>query len=78
MNEYLKEMAKESNLFNDLVSYERIKGGKRILIEHKRYNEVKTHTARRTFCTMSYKMGVPTPEISAFNWMVVVVLFLAI
>ncbi len=67
MNLYLKEMAKETGLFDDEVTYNRIIGGKQITISHSKYNEIKTHTARRTFCTMSYLLGVPTQAIMAIS-----------
>ena len=63
MNEYLKEMAKETNLFNDTVSYKKTKAGKIETVSNPRYQEITTHTARRTYCTMSYKRGVPTQSI---------------
>lgn len=63
MNEYLKEMGKESNLFNELVTYRKIKAGKSELISNPIYQEITTHTARRTYCTMSYRLGVPTQSI---------------
>jgi len=63
MNSMLKEMAKDSKLFDDEVSYYKIKAGERRLISNPRFNEITTHTARRTYCTMSYKIGVPTQSI---------------
>lgn len=63
MNQYLKEMAEESELFEDTVTYYKTKGGKKVKISHPRYNEIVTHTARRTYCTVSYKLGVPTQSI---------------
>jgi len=63
MNLYLKEMAEETKLFDDIVTYHKVKGGEKIKISHPRFNEVVTHSARRTYCTMSYKIGVPTQSI---------------
>jgi len=63
MNQYLKEMAEETKLFEDIVTYHKVKGGKKIEISHPRFNELVTHSARRTYCTMSYKIGVPTQSI---------------
>lgn len=63
MNLYLKEMAEESKLFDDIVTYQKIKGGKKMTISQPRHKEIKTHSARRTFCTMSYLLGVPTQSI---------------
>lgn len=63
MNEYLKEMAKETDLFNEIISYRKTKAGKSELVSNPKYQEITTHTARRTYCTMSYKLGVPTQSI---------------
>jgi len=63
MNEYLKEMAKETNLFNELVTYNRTKAGKAETVSNPRHQEITTHTARRTYCTMCYNIGIPTHAI---------------
>lgn len=63
MNEYLKEMAKETNIFNEIVSYKKTVEGKVKSISNPQHEEITTHTARRTYCTMSYKLGVPTQSI---------------
>lgn len=63
MNQYLKELAKETDLFNDEVSYIKTKGGEKVKITQPRYDEIVTHTARRTYCSISYKLGVPTQSI---------------
>lgn len=63
MNEYLKEMAKETKLFEEFVTYRRTRAGKSELVSNSKHQEITTHTARRTFCTMSYNLGVPTQAI---------------
>lgn len=63
MNEYLKEMGKETNLFNELVTYNRTKAGKTETVSNPRHQEITTHTARRTYCTMCYNIGIPTHAI---------------
>ncbi len=63
MNEYLKEMAKETDFFNGTVSYSRTKAGKTELVSNPRFQEITTHTARRTYCTMCYNIGIPTQAI---------------
>jgi integrase len=63
MNQNLKEMAKKTKLFEDFVTYHKVKGGKKITISHPKHNEIVTHCARRTYCTMSYKIGIPTQSI---------------
>jgi len=67
MNEYLKEMAKETNLFNGTVSYNKTKAGKTELVSNPKYQEITTHTARRTYCTMCYNIGIPTHAIMAVS-----------
>ncbi len=63
MNQYLKELAKETELFHDEVSYFKTKGGEKVKVTQPRYAEVVTHTARRSYCSISYKLGVPTQSI---------------
>ncbi|MEN9919807.1 MAG: hypothetical protein RL662_2243 [Bacteroidota bacterium] len=63
MNEYLKEMGEETKLFDEPVTYRKTRAGKSELISNPKYKEITTHTARRTYCTMSYRLGVPTQSI---------------
>lgn len=62
MNKYLKEVAKEVG-FNDIQQIRVFKGGK-IMVENVQiYNLISTHTARRSFATNMYLIGVPSYTI---------------
>ena len=39
------------------------KGGKKVIINLKKYDLIKSHTARRSFCTNAYLSGMPTADI---------------
>lgn len=57
-NLYLKEVAKLCDTLRE--PYETLKtiGGKRVKIQTPRYEQVSTHTARRTFVTLNHARGV--------------------
>lgn len=57
-NLYLKEVAKLCDTLRE--PYETLKtiGGKRVKIQTPRYEQVSTHTARRTFVTLNHAKGV--------------------
>lgn len=65
-NLYLKEVAKLAGI-DDEISYVRHRGSERIEIQDKKYNFVSTHTARRTFVTLSMEAGMTNPEIMAIT-----------
>ncbi|MDO6392085.1 site-specific integrase [Pontibacter sp. BT731] len=60
-NEYLKELGKLAGI-KDLKTHVRYQGAKRIQKTRPKYKFLGTHTARRTFCTISLKKGM-LPEI---------------
>ena len=43
------------------------KGGKKVVINLKKYQLISSHTARRSFCTNAYKSGMPTIDIMAIS-----------
>lgn len=53
--------------FKELVAVSYTKGGSLIKEEVPKYNLVKTHTARRSFCTNHYKLGKSIQNIMLFS-----------
>jgi integrase len=65
MNKYLEELAKEAE-FSGIQQYEVLQGGN----YHRKYPTYKlisTHTARRSFATNMFSMGVPSITIMAIT-----------
>jgi len=64
MNRSLKEIAKAAEL-NEKVNATITKGGVEITKTHEKWELVSTHTARRSFATNAYLMGIPSITIMA-------------
>jgi integrase len=62
MNEYVKEVG-ELVGFDEKVSISATRGGKRIDTTYSKFKLITTHTARRSFATNAFIMGVPTLSI---------------
>ncbi len=62
MNNYLKELGEIAG-FDDIISVSKTQGGKRTTKSVPKHQLMTTHTARRSFATNSYIMGVPTYDI---------------
>ncbi|MCE1198366.1 MAG: site-specific integrase [Marinilabiliales bacterium] len=62
MNDYLKEIAKLADL-NDLVEISITKGGKVLKSTIEKYHLIMTHTARRSFATNLFLVGIPSITI---------------
>src|SRR5665647_279896 len=56
-NEYLKELCEIAEI-DELIEIEKFSGSKKIIIKKPKYNFVTTHTARRTFVTLSLEKGI--------------------
>jgi len=56
-NEYLKELCEMAEI-DDPIEIEKFSGSKKILIKKPKYNLVTSHTARRTFVTLSLEKGI--------------------
>jgi integrase len=65
-NEYLKEAAKLANL-NEVFLKTTSKNGLNIEKRYLKHELITSHTARRSFCTNLYEMGVPTLSIMALS-----------
>ena len=61
-NEHLKELGRLAEI-NDEVIIKENRGGKVTSIKYKKYQLIKSHTARRSFATNLYLKGAPTVSI---------------
>jgi len=61
-NEYLKELGKLANL-NESIKITKFRGAERIEIVEPKYNFISSHTARRTFVTLSLEKGMNAEEV---------------
>ncbi len=66
MNEFLKQIAQRAGL-TDAVEERITKGGFRLTTTAAKWELVSTHTARRSFATNCYKMGLDTVTIRAIT-----------
>lgn len=62
MNDYLKELGEKAEIDEEIL-ITATKGGVRSTETFKKYQLITTHTARRSFATNAYLMGVPTISI---------------
>lgn len=62
MNDYLKELGEQAEI-DDEIMITATKGGVRTSETFKKWQLITTHTARRSFATNAYLMGVPTISI---------------
>ena len=60
-NLYLKELAKLAG-FDTPITISKQKGSRRITSTHPKYELIGTHTARKTFITLSFEFGMD-PEV---------------
>jgi len=66
MNDYLKELCEKAEI-NELIKTVRYKHGKRIETIHKKYELLGTHTARRTFVSLSLQKGMKPDVIMSIT-----------
>jgi len=62
INTCIKEVAQMAEI-NQRVKFERTEGGKMIVKEIPKYDLISTHTARRSYSTIKYKLGVKVHDI---------------
>ncbi len=65
-NAYLKQVAKLAD-FKEAITKQITRGGKTETIIRHKWEMVTTHTARRSFATNMYKMGIPSITIMAIT-----------
>lgn len=63
INDNIKEIAKLAGL-TEIIKTESTKGGKKTIEEHKKYELVHSHTARRTGATLMYLAGMDIYDIT--------------
>ena len=66
LNDYIKQVGQMLE-WNDLIKCEYTKGGKTITKMTPKYDLIKSHTARRSFCTNKYKAGMSVYDIMLFS-----------
>ncbi|MQY80258.1 MAG: tyrosine-type recombinase/integrase [Bacteroidetes bacterium] len=62
LNSRIKEVGRLAGI-NESVLTQEIKGGLKVKKTVPKYELIKTHTARRTGCTLMYKAGIPVIDI---------------
>lgn len=62
INKKIKEVCQNVEI-DEVVYKEQTRGGKKIRVKKFKYDLVKTHTARRSFCTNAYLSGMNTLDI---------------
>ena len=66
MNRYLKELCKEAKI-DSIIKIIKYKGNERIEETFKKYEVIGTHTARRTFISLSLEKGMKPDVIMAIT-----------
>ncbi|MCG2610024.1 site-specific integrase [Flavobacterium sp. SM15] len=66
INDYLKQVGQMAGIDEKIVC-KSTKGGKELIEVHPKYELIKTHTARRSFCTNKYKSGKSAMDIMFFS-----------
>jgi integrase len=65
-NATIRELCCEANMTDDIKFYREV-AGETILVIKKKYEEVSSHTCRRTFCTLKFLKGMPAQAIMKFS-----------
>lgn len=66
INKYIKEVAEFAGI-DQTINITQTKGGKEITLRKCKFELIKTHTARRSFCTNAYLSGMPTLDIMSIS-----------
>ena len=66
INAHLKSICKQAKI-NENYQYSRTEGGVIVDYVEPKYKFICTHTARRSFCTNAYNMGMPVQDIMAIS-----------
>lgn len=64
LNEYIKDAAKEAGL-TEMVTLEKAVGGKKIFVNQPMHALLTTHSARRSFASNMYSLGMPVELIKS-------------
>jgi hypothetical protein len=52
---------------NETIVFSRVVAGKTIMVNKFRYEEVYSHTCRRTYCTLKFLKGMPAQAVMKFS-----------
>ncbi|MCD6543213.1 MAG: tyrosine-type recombinase/integrase [Flavobacteriaceae bacterium] len=66
INEHLTVVGKKAEL-DSIFTKKQTKGGKKIITNKPKYEHLKTHTARRSFCTNAFLAGIDSISIMAIS-----------
>ena len=66
INSYLTIIGKKAGI-NTIFTKKQTKGGKLIVTNNPKYEHIKTHTARRSFCTNAFLAGIDSISIMAIS-----------
>jgi len=62
LNEFIREIAKAAKI-NEIIQYEQNRGGLTVKKKAYKYQQIRSHTARRTGCTLMHLAGINTLDI---------------
>ncbi len=65
-NKIIREICELAKL-NDEIKFYRQVAGENLMITKKKFEEVSSHTCRRTFCTLKFLKGMPAQAIMKFS-----------
>ncbi len=65
INRYIKDIARLAGIDTEVKLVKPMPGGKLETVTVKKFDEVKTHTARRSFATNAYLAGAPIQDVMA-------------
>jgi integrase len=65
-NKTIRELCELANM-NDEIKFYREVAGETVMITKKKFEEVSSHTCRRTFCTLKFLKGMPAHVIMKFS-----------
>ena len=65
-NKIIREICDATHLHDEIKFYREI-AGKTITVTKKKFEEVTSHTCRRTFCTLKFLKGMPAQAIMKFS-----------
>ena len=65
-NKVIRRVCEKAGMTNDIIQYKNIRGIEKKEVK-KKFNEVSSHTCRRTFCTLKFLKGMPAQAIMKFT-----------
>ena len=66
INELIKDIAESAGI-DEVVFTEQTRGGRKVKKKNYKFEMIKTHTARRSFCTNAYLSGMSTIDIMSLS-----------